>query len=373
MIRVLVVGQTPPPYGGQAIMIESLLEGPLPGVELRHVRMAFSRSMDELGRFSAHKLVHLGSVIGQVVWQRLQHRPQVLYYPPSGPARAALLRDCAILLSTRWLFDKTVLHFHAGGTAQLAATLSAPERLLFRLAFDRPDCTIRTSPLAPHDGDAIRSKLDRVVPNGVEDVFEQYATLRHSSGKRRPVILFAGLLCSSKGIGVLVEAAGLLAKQGLEFEIRAMGAWQSPELREQMLARVASLSLADRVHFPGVLTGPEKYRAFAQADVFCFPSYFEAETFGVAVLEAMSFELPVVTTDWRGLPALVEDGRTGFVVPVRDAHAVASKLALLLGDPERRQQMGQAGRAVFLRGFTRSRYLEGMRDVFLAVGGGMDP
>ncbi len=374
MTRVLVVGQTPPPYGGQAIMIQSLLDGELQGVELFHVRMAFSRSMDEVGKLSAHKVLHTARVLGAIVYMRLRHGTDTLYYPPSGPSRGALLRDCALLLPTRWLFARTVFHFHAGGTATKLATLSLLERMLVRLALDAPDCSVRTSPLSPPDGEALHSRLDVVVPNGIEDPL---ASLPEGAVERagggRPVILFAGLLCASKGIDVLVEAAELLAREGRDFEVRAIGAWESPAYREQVLARVAALGLSERVRFPGVLTGERKTDAFSAADIFCFPSFFEAETFGVAVLEAMAFALPVVASDWRGLPALVADGVTGFVVPTHDARAVATKLAVLLDQPDRRRAQGAAGRDLFLSRYTRARYLEGMRQVFLRVAGEVAP
>jgi len=57
--KILVVGQTPPPFGGQAIMIERLLEGKYKDTELFHVRMSFSREMNEMGRFSFFKIFHL--------------------------------------------------------------------------------------------------------------------------------------------------------------------------------------------------------------------------------------------------------------------------------------------------------------------------
>jgi hypothetical protein len=60
-LQVLVVGQTPPPLHGQAIMIERLVEARLAGVKLVHVRMNFSHVLSEVGRFRAHKLAHLAA------------------------------------------------------------------------------------------------------------------------------------------------------------------------------------------------------------------------------------------------------------------------------------------------------------------------
>ncbi len=83
--------------------------------------------------------------------------------------------------------------------------------------------------------------------------------------------------------------------------------------------------------------------AYAEADVFCLPSWWEAMP--LSVLEAMASGLPVVATEVGDVPRLVEDGRTGFVVPSRDPQSLANALAKLLSDPALARSMGAAGRA----------------------------
>ena len=87
MVRVLVVGQTPPPLNGQGIMIERLVNSELAGVEMIHVRMAFSSNMDELGRIRISKILHLFSLIAQIIYRRFVDGVRILYYPPAGPER----------------------------------------------------------------------------------------------------------------------------------------------------------------------------------------------------------------------------------------------------------------------------------------------
>jgi len=118
----------------------------------------------------------------------------------------------------------------------------------------------------------------------------------------------------------------------------------------------------------GVVTGEGKWKLFSSADVFAYPTYFEAEAMPIACLEAMMFALPVVATEWRALPEVVADGETGYLVAVRDVGALAGRLAELLGDPDLRRRMGQRGRERFLERFTADRHAEEMRRVFQSVG-----
>ena len=111
-----------------------------------------------------------------------------------------------------------------------------------------------------------------------------------------------------------------------------------------------------RTIFLGTLAGDEKASRLRASDIFCYPTHFEAESFGLAVVEAMQFSLPVVATSWRGLPSVVNDGESGILVPARDPSSLASALEVLLKDADLRHRMGRRGRELYLERFTEERY-----------------
>jgi glycosyltransferase involved in cell wall biosynthesis len=172
------------------------------------------------------------------------------------------------------------------------------------------------------------------------------------------------MLAESKGLLVLLAALETLAAKGLPFEAVLVGEWQGDEIRREASARLAGSGLDRHVRVAGVLTGDALWRQYAASHIFCFPSHFEAETFGLVVAEAMQFELPVVATAWRGIPSVVQDGVTGFLVPPRDPEAVAAQLAQLIGDPSLRRTMGEAGRRRYLERFGMDEYYRRMGEVF---------
>jgi len=96
--------------------------------------------------------------------------------------------------------------------------------------------------------------------------------------------------------------------------------------------------LASVVNLAGVQSGDDKFRYYAQASIFCFPTFFESEAFPVVLLKAMQFRLPVDSTRWRGISAIVRDGVTGFLVPINDVAALAERLELLLVDDSLREK-----------------------------------
>ncbi len=130
---------------------------------------------------------------------------------------------------------------------------------------------------------------------------------------------------------------------------------------------IAKNGLTGKVEFLGVLSGAEKHARFAACDVFCFPSWFEAESFGLVLVEAMQFAKPVVSTLWRGIPSVVENGVNGYLVPVQDADAVAEKLLALARDPDLRRRMGEAGRRIFEERFTLEAFHRRMESELAAM------
>ncbi|MCU0285242.1 MAG: glycosyltransferase [Acidobacteria bacterium] len=369
MNKILVVGQTPPPFHGQSIMIDQMLKGNYKNVKLYHVRMHFSHGVDDIGRFQLGKMLHLPAIITKIIFYKFRYNIKILYYPPAGPNKVPVLRDLLILFFTRFLFKRVIFHFHAGGVSTIYEQLPAPLRWLYRKCYFYPDAALRLSEFNPADSEFLHAKKEFIVPNGIED------NARHFTKNTNPTqttpnpcrILYVGTLKETKGLLVLIEACKLLKEKGLDFTLEAVGEFESVQFQETVAAKAAQYQLTDRVVFPGVLTGEEKFEKYADADIFCFPTFFESETFGIVLLEAMQFSLPIVATRWRGVQSVVRDRFTGFLVPIRDSAALADKLALLITNPTLREEMSTWSREIFLQEYTIEKFHENMENVFLSA------
>ncbi len=372
MIKVLVVGQIPPPYNGESMMVERLVRSEMPDVELRHLRLALSADVNEVGRFRWGKLFRLFPIVAGMIRARIIDGARILYFTPARPTRMSMFRDFLILISTRFLFSKTIFHFHSSGHSRLYSQLPPWQRWLFRRAYFRADAAIRISELTPDDGRQLEARRDYIVPNGIEDPASQAPPRTEAPATEdRPLrVLFVSMLYEAKGLLVLIEACGQLAARGVPFRLDVMGRFQSEQFEARVRERIAQLRIEPQVCFLGQLTGAEKFAAFARADVLCHPTFHD--TFPVVLLEAMACRLPVVATRWSGIPSIVEEDVTGFLVEPHDPGAVADRLAQLAQDEALRRQMGAAGRDRFLREYTLSRHIERMRHVFLDVAQGAD-
>jgi glycosyltransferase involved in cell wall biosynthesis len=260
---------------------------------------------------------------------------------------------------------KLILSFHASGLCERVSSWRGIGGWLFRKAFFFPDAAIHKSSLNPPDGQFLKALAVYTIPNGMPDEFHRFQNLKPVNPL--PVILFVGLLKEEKGVEVLFEAARLLQERGLRFRIECVGEFTSDDYRQKLLRQVEEQQLADCIFFVGRKIGDEKWAHFRRADIFCFPTHYPAESFGNVLVEAMMFELPVVSTWWRGIPDIVEDGVTGFLTPIKDAAEVADRLARLLQDEQMRTSMGRKGRWRYLELFTIENYIQQTERVVLDV------
>jgi glycosyltransferase involved in cell wall biosynthesis len=175
-----------------------------------------------------------------------------------------------------------------------------------------------------------RARL-RVIASGI-DVVRAEPGGRHDP----PVVATMANLERWKGVDVLLDACALVARERrLRVDVYGDG-----DERGALEAQAARLGVD--VTFLGHVVGARD-RLVVDADVVVVPS--RAENLPVAALEAMAAALPVVATRVGGVPELVDDGVTGFVVPPDDAPAMAAAIGKVLADDDLRVAMGRSGAA----------------------------
>ena len=174
----------------------------------------------------------------------------------------------------------------------------------------------------------------------------------------QPLFLTVAGLIERKGLDKVLHALALL-RDRYAFTFVACG--EGPEL-SHLRSLAAALGLDDRVRFAGRVERSLMPKYFAAADVFLHGALIEAA--GIVLIEAMASGCPVVCTDAGGPSEYIQDGLTGFVVPVGDAEAMASKTAWLIEHPHQAAQFGATGRVRAVQYFGRQRMLDQVIEVY---------
>jgi glycosyltransferase involved in cell wall biosynthesis len=206
---------------------------------------------------------------------------------------------------------------------------------------------------------ASRDKI-HLIMNGADLRRFSPASTAQAAAPYGPKMVFAcRQLFPRKGIRYLIQAVAQLRPRHPEIRLMIAGdGFERPELE----ALADTLKVHDITTFLGWTANRELPQYFRGCAVSVIPSLEEG--FGIPAAEAMGCEAPVVATDAGGLPEVVEDGVTGFVVPKGDAEALAGAIDKLLSDAALRERMGKAGRERALARFDWLRAAERFEELY---------
>jgi starch synthase len=180
-----------------------------------------------------------------------------------------------------------------------------------------------------------------VIHNGIDPELFKRTTARDALdrlGVRAPYVLFVGRITDQKGIFHLLEAARALPA-GVQVVLCA-SAPDTPEIEERLRRAVAGQPNVKWIN--EMVPVPVVTQLYSHAAVFCCPSVYEP--FGLINLEAMACEAPVVASAVGGILEVVEDGKTGLLVPPAQPAALAQAITRVLNSADLARDMGKAGR-----------------------------
>jgi len=159
-----------------------------------------------------------------------------------------------------------------------------------------------------------------------------------------PLILGVGRLIAKKGFADLIRACGLIAERGKSFRCEIIG--EGP-LEDELRGQIERLNLQDRVALSGARPMGEVRRRLIAANVFVLPSIIDPDggmdNLPTVIMEAMATGLPIVSTTIGGIPEMVVENETGFLVQPGDAAALADAIEQVIDDRLLAQRLGQGG------------------------------
>jgi len=170
---------------------------------------------------------------------------------------------------------------------------------------------------------------------------------RYSIPLDRSIVTQVSWIIPEKGIMDFLEAARLVTCQNRNVQFVVVG---DGNYREEYMRRAVEMGIEDRVTWTGIVEDPFGEGVFEAANVVCQFSRWE-EVFGWMIAEAMAHGKPVVTTRVGGIPELVQDQESGYLVDRGDTKAMSNRILTLLNDPSLREHMGGKGKNIVRQKF----------------------
>jgi glycosyltransferase involved in cell wall biosynthesis len=300
-----------------------------------------------------------------------------------------------VMLICRPFFKRVILHWHAAGLAKwLEMVVTMRFRSLTYRLMKQVDLSIVLSKYNRADAEKIFSREVRVVSNGIPDPCPHFAreilprrrarfaarrkllsgqaltaTDLRDTGKEPDVVrvLYLAHCTREKGLFDTLTAVALATQRlhqrhaPVSLRLLVTGGFVKKEEKAEFDQQIAEPGLAGIVQYLGFVSGDQKSQLLREADLFCFPTYYENENQPVNLLEAMAFGLPILTTRWRSLPELFPSNYPGLVEVQSPGQLAERLLALMTVEP------GDEFRDSFLRSFTLERHLSGLAEAFTHI------
>lgn len=353
--KILFIMHMPPPVHGAAMVGQYIHDSELINGEFEshYINLTTAKNLQDIGKVCMRKLFDFFKLLKKIRRVVKDIKPQLVYVTPNA-CGGAFYKDFVVVEMLKHLGCKVVVHYHNKGVA------TRQDRRLDNALYRRFFKDIKVILLSECLYEDVKKYVQKedvfVCGNGIPDVTENTAcsdtvASDHIDGKV-PHVLFLSNLLISKGVVVLLNALKVLKEKGCRFICDFVGG-ETVEMDAAMFqAEVAKRGLEDMVVYHGRKYGKDKEAFLNAADMFVFPTFYPNECFPLVLLEAMQHRLPCVSTTEGGIPGIIDDGKTGFLVSKHDVAVLADKIQLLLNDPVLRGNMGKAGREKFEKEFT---------------------
>lgn len=349
--KVLFILHLPAPIHGAAMVGQAIKESEIINAcfDADYINLSTSTHLSNIGKGGVGKLLSLVKIQYKVLKAIFSKQYDLCYMTltASGPG---FYKDLFVVALLKLYRKRIIYHFHNKGVR--ASQYNSLNDLLYRFAFNKTQSILLSPCLYPDIEKYVNPQDVFFCANGIPDSSEfslsATAASNHSHGCR---LLFLSNMMVEKGVYVLLQACIILREKKLTFECHYVGDWFDIS-EEEFNHKVANYDLGQHVFAHGKRYGRDKDSFLQNSDIFVFPTYYRNETFGLVNLEAMMFGLPVISTPEGGIPDVVVDGQTGYLVPQKNAVALAEKIELLIRNPRLRTQLGIAGKKRYADFFT---------------------
>lgn len=338
----------PPPVHGAAMMGQYIHDNQLLHEEFDclYINPSASDEIKEIGKIKLRKILFLFKSLSLIIKTVRKEKPALCYLTPSS-WDFGFYRDWLTVMVLKLLRQNIIVHFHNKGVKSFRDKWY--NKLLYKIFFHNISSIFLAESLSLEFKEFIDIKRTYICPNGIAESLHK--PIGRTSVHIPYTFLFLSNMLQEKGVYILLEACKLLKEQNYAFKCDFVGKWG--EITESMFyERIEELQLNGYIEAHGAKYGEEKNYYFEKADCFVFPTYYHGETFGLVLLEGMEYSLPCISTLEGGIPDVVDDNQTGFLVPPKDPQCLYEKMKILIEHPCIGLEMGEKGRRKFEEQYT---------------------
>lgn len=367
--KVLFVVVLPPPFHGVPVANSILVNSTALNQKYQLTIIPIKRkSLRQGGSFIWSTFLDDLYLICQTMLVFLKEKPDLLYFC-IAQTRLGLWRDVFAIWIAKIFGKKCLVHLHGSYfRALLEEALTPVEQRIVRRALNCLNGVIvlDASLTWIFEGLIPAAKIF-VLSNGIPEPYSANQ-LTEALKKRKNAypmrVTFLSNLWPSKGFKTFLQSAVELHKRGhLEkFQFILAGAVPNYEVAKFIEEFIIQHGIQKSIHIKGEVVGQEKLELLLDSDIFVLPvESFEGQP--IVIIEALAAGLPVISTARGCIPAMVQDGRNGYIVPEKNPKEIAERLMFLFQNTDIRLKMGTHSRHLYCSRYTAKHFDQGFINI----------
>jgi glycosyltransferase involved in cell wall biosynthesis len=342
--KILFLLHLPPPVHGSSIVGQMIMNSTLinNSFSCTYLNLLFSKEVHNSGKVSVRKAIKFIGLFTNLIRNILVLKPNVCYFALSTTG-FSFFKDSLLAIILKLFKIQIVYHLHNKGVINYQNNFIF--NILYKIVFKKTDVIILSHLLYKDIEKYVTPTRVHVCPNGIQQNLINIK-LKKNENVESTTILFLSNLIESKGVITLLEACSILAYKKIQFKCILVGS-EGDLSQNDIEQKIQQLNILQHVKYIGKKYGEEKTQIYLESDIFVLPTFYKNECFPLVILEAMSMKLPVISTFEGGIPDIIDDGKTGFLIVQKNPEKLAEKLELLIKNSELRKEMGENAREKF--------------------------
>ncbi|WP_434503090.1 glycosyltransferase family 4 protein [Prevotella sp.] len=356
--KILFIMHMPPPVHGASVIGEYIHNSKIvnEAFDSIYINPSASGYVSSIGKLSLGKIFFLFSFLRKIIRTVYKENPALCYLTPST-WDWGFYRDCLTVFILKRLHVKIILHFH--NKPKVGFGDKWYNKFLYRHFFNGTNYIFLDEILATTFNDYIDNKHLYLCPNGIQIANNINTEYSHDGNLK---FIFLSNLINDKGVSDLLDACKILNDNDLMFHCDFVG--KSGDIdSHRLIELIKNKRLEDKVSYLGPKYNDEKNIVLAQHEVLVFPTYYEGETFGLVLLEAMQMGLACISTYEGAIPHVVDDNVTGLLVEQRNTKELAAKMEYCINNRDEVKKMGQKGKEKFLKLYTKEIFEQNITNI----------
>jgi glycosyltransferase involved in cell wall biosynthesis len=360
--KILFILHLPPPVHGSSMVGKYIHDSRIINkiFSTRFINLCTSQSVNEIGKNPLLKITRYLKILVAFIHKIVKFKPDLIYLSITAKG-IGFYKDLPIAIIAKIFRKKLVLHYHNKGVKTHQNKFL--DNKLYKLLFKGTKVILLSKLLYDDVKKYVSEENVYYCPNGIPVLeIEKSDTKVNQTAE----LLFLSNLIESKGVLVLLDALKILKEKKIDFHCNFVGG--EADISSQKLAqKINELNLQDYVTYHGQQFGNDKYKLFNRSDVFVFPTFYHNECFPLVLLEAMQFNLPLISTYEGAIADIIDDNETGYLVEKQDSVDLANKIQQLIENPSLRKSIGEKGRKKFEKKYTLSHLEQNMTEILTKI------